>query len=99
MRAGVRNALERDHAAQWFSGLGDPQILIDHGAQAALLGQLSRAGHDGAGLLEAAREALVSAIHIGLAMAAAIAIVALWQSRRVPPVKLQHRAEPAILAD
>ena len=31
-------------------------------------------------LLEAAREALVAAIHIGLALAAVIAVVSVWQS-------------------
>jgi len=50
-------------------------------------------------LLESAREALVGAIHLGLAMAAIIAVVSVWQCRRVPPIKLQRKLEPVIHAD
>jgi EmrB/QacA subfamily drug resistance transporter len=96
---GVRSALERDQASHWFADLGDPQILINHEAQATLMSQLTQAGHNGAMLLEAAREALVAAIHLGLAVAAVIAVVSIWQSRRVPPVKLRRQVEPTILAD
>ncbi|CAG4890949.1 Multidrug resistance protein 3 [Paraburkholderia saeva] len=96
---GVRDALENDNATKWFEDLGDPQILINHDAQATLLGQLTHAGHNGALLLESARESLVSAIHIGLAVAAAIAVVSVWQSRRVPPIKLVRHVEPVIHAD
>ncbi|HKR40922.1 MAG TPA: MFS transporter, partial [Paraburkholderia sp.] len=53
----------------------------------------------GAPLLEAAREALVGAIHLGIAVAAAIAVVSIWQTRHVPPVKLQRKVEPVIHAD
>ncbi|RKR43183.1 MDR family MFS transporter [Paraburkholderia sp. BL17N1] len=97
--SGVRNTLENDHASQWFADLGDPQILINRDAQTTLLDQLAHAGHNGAMLLESAREALVSAIHLGLAMAAIIAVVSVWQSRRVPPIKLQRKLEPVIHAD
>jgi EmrB/QacA subfamily drug resistance transporter len=97
--SGVRDALARDQAEHWFADLGDPQILIDHGAQATLLSQLARAGHNGAMLLEAARESLVAAIHVGLALAALIAIVSVWQCRRVPPVRLTRKVEPAVAAD
>lgn len=97
--SGVRSALERDRASQWFGDLSDPQILINHEAQASLLGQLAHAGHNGAMLLETARETLVAAIHFGLAMAAIIAVVSVWQSRRVPPIKLQRKLEPVIHAD
>ncbi|MEC5408275.1 MDR family MFS transporter [Paraburkholderia sp. MPAMCS5] len=97
--SGVRRALESDHASQWFADLGDPQILINHEAQASLLGQLAHAGHNGAMLLETARQTLVAAIHFGLAMAAVIAVVSVWQSRRVPPIKLQRKLEPVIHAD
>jgi MFS family permease len=97
--SGVRNTLATNHATQWFAELGDPQILIDHPAQATLLAQLSNAGHDGAKLLEAARDGLVFAIHMGFAMAALIALVALWYSRRVPPIKFGRQAEPPPFAD
>ena len=97
--SGVRSALESERASQWFTDLGDPQILINHEAQASLLSELAKAGHNGAMLLENARETLVSAIHLGLAMAAIIAVVSIWQSRRVPPIKLQRKLEPVIHAD
>ncbi len=97
--SGVRSALERDQATHWFGDMGDPQILINRDAQATLLSQLAQAGHNGAVLLEAARESLVAAIHLGLAMAAVIAVVSIWQSRRVPPIKLHRQVEPTILAD
>jgi MFS family permease len=97
--SGVRSALEHDQATQWFPDMGDPQILINHDAQATLLGQLAHAGHNGAVLLESARESLVSAIHLGLALAAIVAVASIWQSRRVPPIKLKRQVEPTILAD
>jgi EmrB/QacA subfamily drug resistance transporter len=97
--SGVRSALTQDSAMRWFGDMGDPQILINRDAQSTLLSQMTHAGHNGAVLLEAAREALVAAIHLGLALAAVIAVVSVWQSRRVPPVKLHRQVEPTILAD
>jgi MFS family permease len=97
--SGVSLALEKDHAMRWVGDLSDPQILINREGQQALLSQLTAAGHSGAMLLEAAREALVAAIHIGLAVAAVVAVVSLWQSRRVPPVRLKGPQEPVILAE
>ncbi|WP_042299452.1 MDR family MFS transporter [Paraburkholderia kururiensis] len=97
--SGVRSALENDHAMQWFRDLGDPQILINHEAQATLTAQLAQAGHNGGVLLETAREALVAAIHLGLALAAAVAVISVWQSRRVPPVKLRRQIEPVVSAE
>lgn len=97
--SGVRNALEADRATHWFAALSDPQILINRDAQSKLVGQLTHAGHNGAMLLEAAREALVGAIHLGLAVAAAVAVISVWQSRRVPPVNLRRSAEPTVVAE
>ena len=95
--SGVRNALSADHAMQWHARLADPQILIDRAAQ--LVAELTRAGHNGALLLEAARESLVGAIHLGVAMAAVVAVVSVWQCRRVPPIALRHKIEPHVAAD
>ncbi|HVE11235.1 MAG TPA: MDR family MFS transporter [Paraburkholderia sp.] len=97
--SGVRSALDNDHASRWYAQLGDPQILIDHSAQANLLDQLARAGHNGAALLEAARESLVGAIHLGLGIATVVAVISIWHSRSVPPVKLTRKIEPAVAAD
>ncbi|QBQ95892.1 MDR family MFS transporter [Paraburkholderia pallida] len=97
--SGVHKALDADHAMHWFSQLSDPQILINRDAQHALIGELAQAGHNGAPLLEAAREALVGAIHLGIAVAAVIAVVSIWRTRRVPPIKLQRKVETVIHAD
>jgi EmrB/QacA subfamily drug resistance transporter len=98
--SGVRLSLDKDSASHWFSDLSDPQILINHEAQTTLLSQLAAAGHNGAILLESARESLVAAIHIGLAVAAVVAVLAVWQSRRVPPVRLKGaKIEPAVMAE
>ena len=96
--SGVRNALSADHAMQWHARLADPQILIDRAAQETVA-ELTRAGHNGALLLEAARESLVGAIHLGVAMAAVVAVVSVWQCRRVPPIALRHKIEPHVAAD
>jgi hypothetical protein len=96
---GVERALDADHATHWLPQLADPQILINRDAQASLLADLAHAGHNGAPLLEAAREALVGAIHLGIAVAAAIALVSVWQTRRVPLIKLHRKVEPVIHAD
>jgi EmrB/QacA subfamily drug resistance transporter len=97
--SGVQKALAADQATHWLPQLADPQILVNRDAQTALIGELAKAGHNGAPLLEAAREALVGAIHLGIALAALVALVSLWQTRRVPLIKLQRKVEPVIHAD
>lgn len=80
--------------------MSDPQILIDKAAQAGLLTELQQAGHNGALLLEQARVSLVTAIHLGLVIAAVAALVGLWRARRVPPVRLVRAGQqPAMAAD
>ncbi|KQR84720.1 disulfide bond formation protein DsbA [Burkholderia sp. Leaf177] len=98
--SGVQLSLDKDNAGHWFGDLSDPQILINHDAQTTLLSQLVAAGHNGVALLESARESLVAAIHIGIAVAAVVAVIAVWQSRRVPPVRLKGtKVEPAVMAE
>jgi EmrB/QacA subfamily drug resistance transporter len=97
--SGVRDALDADHASQWFANLGDPQILVNRDGQHTLLNELARAGHNGAVLLESARESLVGAIHMGLALGALVAVFAVWQSRRVPPIRLRKKIEPVVHVD
>jgi EmrB/QacA subfamily drug resistance transporter len=96
---GVSNALGADHAMQWWTTMRDPQILVNREAQQTLLDTLAHAGHDGARLLELAREALVAAIHAGIAVAAVVALIALWQCRRVPHVSIRRRSEPVPAAE
>jgi len=97
--SGVNTALDAAKATDWAPHLADPQILIDKAAQADLLTNLQQAGHNGALLLEQARLSLVSAIHLGLLLAALAALVGIWRVRRVPPVKLVHQQEPVMAAD
>ncbi|WP_253700270.1 MFS transporter [Cupriavidus pauculus] len=97
--AGVNASLASAHATDWAGRLTDPQILIDKAAQVELLTNLQQAGHNGALLLEQARVSLVSAIHLGLLLAAVAALVGIWRVRRVPPIKLVRVHEPVMAAD
>lgn len=96
---GVKDALHSSGAERWFDGMRDPRILVDVDAQHRLMQALTQAGFDGAALIGAAREALVAAIHVGLAVATAVAVFSVWQCRRVPQVKIRRAAEPAPLAE
>ena len=87
----VHTALASAQALPWLSRINDPQILINTAAQAELSAQLHAAGQDGAALIEAARTALVSSIHAGQALSIAVALLALWQMRRVPRLQLRSR--------
>lgn len=58
-----------------------------------LLAQLMQAGHNGSALLNAARDALVGAIHMGIAIAIVAALAGLWMVRRVPPIKFHDNAK------
>lgn len=97
--AGVTTALASANASEWTARMTDPQILIDKTAQAELLTNLQQAGHNGALLLEQARVSLVSAIHLGLLLAAIAALLGIWRARRVPPIKLARVHEPVMAAD
>ena len=77
----------------------DPQILVNQEAQHALLASLAHAGQDGAALLEQARVSLVTAIHASIAVAAVIAVVALWRCASVPHVSIKRRSEPVPAAE
>ncbi|KVE27017.1 disulfide bond formation protein DsbA [Burkholderia singularis] len=96
---GVRVALAADGALPWQARLADPHVLIDRAAQARVVDELARAGHHGAFMIDAARDALVSAIHLGIGVGAAVALFGVWQSRRVPPLELRRTLEPAVAAE
>ncbi|GLU32975.1 MDR family MFS transporter [Trinickia caryophylli] len=96
---GVRDALEMAGGTHWFEPMRDPQILVNLDAQRELVAQLARAGLDGPALIELAREALVGAIHAGIAVAMVIALVSLWQCKRVPHVRIARAVEPAPVAE
>jgi EmrB/QacA subfamily drug resistance transporter len=92
-RSGVHAALDTADAMPWFARFADPQILVGHRSQAALIAQLDAAGRNGARLLDLARDALVGAIHLGLVVSVLMAGLGIWYSRRVPPVKLGRLPE------
>jgi EmrB/QacA subfamily drug resistance transporter len=88
---GVDRVLAAHQALPWRGSFADPQVLIDHAGQARLFATLGHAGLDGAGLLEGARQALVSGIHAGMAVGVAVAVCAVWHCRRVPHIELRRQ--------
>jgi hypothetical protein len=97
---GVQSALEVAHGEQWLPQFRNPEILLNHAAQQSLLTQTAQAGRDGEAMLNAAREALVGSIHIGVALAIVVSLIGLWMVRRVPLVNFHHRPiKAAPLAD
>jgi hypothetical protein len=91
----VRDTLDAAHAAQWLPRLNDPQILINKAAQGTLVAELDALGQQGLVLIEAAREALVSSIHVGQMLSIAVAVLAVLQMRRVPKLQLRKRNDAA----
>lgn len=89
----VRSALEEGHATQWISQLSDPQILIDNAAQTQLAAQLHAIGQDSGVLIEAARVSLVSSIHVVQMLSVVVAVIAVWQMRRLPRLQLRRKVE------
>lgn len=86
--SGVERALEGQHASQWIKEFSDPDILINHDIQSALLAEMLKVGQNGSLLLEQARASLVSAIHGGIALLIVVCLVAMWVVRYMPLVKL-----------
>jgi EmrB/QacA subfamily drug resistance transporter len=89
----VQAALESAHASQWLPRVDDPQILVNAHAQHQFITELQALGQNGHALIEAARLALVSSIHMGQLLSVAVAVLALWQMRRIPPLQLRRRLE------
>jgi EmrB/QacA subfamily drug resistance transporter len=96
---GVQRTLELEHGQQWLGTFRNPEILLDKAAQQTLLEQTAQSGHDGAAMLNAAREALVGAIHMGVALAIVLSLLGLWMVRRVPPVSFSRPLDPAPVVD
>jgi EmrB/QacA subfamily drug resistance transporter len=89
----VHASLESAHASQWLPSLDDPQVLINKAVQNQLIAQLQRAGQNGVHLIDAAREALVSSIHLGQMLSIVVVVIAMLQMRRVPRLQLRRRGE------
>lgn len=77
----------------WLEPLRDPQILVTPEAHAQFLASAAQHGQDGVPLIEAARTTLVGAIHSGLLITLAVAVLALCYVRRLPPTRLARIIE------
>lgn len=97
--SGVQRALDAEQGQQWLSTFKDPEILLNHAAQQALLEQTAQVGRNGEAMLIAAREALTGAIHLGLTLAIIVALIGLWMARRVPLVSFNHPVAAAPVAE
>jgi hypothetical protein len=89
--SGIKQALARADATRWQSLLSSPQILVNKDAQATFIEQAGQNGHM---LVEAARQSLVAAIHVGQFIGIAVVLFALWRVRAVPRIRFKHRGVP-----
>ncbi len=92
---GVHRSLDSYQATQWFKSFASPELLVDRAEQAALIARLVNAGHAGTMMMNAARSALVTSIHVGLTLAAAAALLGLCLAWFVPPVRVERAAPRA----
>jgi EmrB/QacA subfamily drug resistance transporter len=94
---GVHRSLDSYQATEWFKSFASPQLLVDRAEQAALITRLVGEGHAGEAMMHSARDALVTSIHVGLAMAAVAALVGLCLTWFVPPVRVSYPDADAAL--
>lgn len=87
---GVHSSLDSYQAMQWFKSFASPALMIDRTGQAALVSRLVDAGHAGDAIMNSARSALIESVHVGLALAAAAALIGLCLTWFVPPVRVSH---------
>lgn len=76
---------------RWLPYLADSRVLVDPTFSAALRVKLDAAGFDGAALLDAARQTLVHAIHVGMGIAATAAVCATLLVYRISHVVFQPK--------
>lgn len=90
----VANALAgAPDAAAWQQQLANPEILLSQERQAALLAQLARAGHNGAALIDMARDALVHSIHVGFWLAIAVGLVSVLSVHKMPRISFRTSSD------
>jgi EmrB/QacA subfamily drug resistance transporter len=87
---GVHDSLRSYQAMQWFKSFASPAITVDRSGQANLVNQLVFAGHAGDAIMGSARQALVGAIHAGLAVAAGAALIGLCVTWFALPERTGH---------
>ncbi|MGS0892930.1 MFS transporter [Burkholderia stagnalis] len=77
--------------APWLTALADSRVLVDPAFRAALRAQLDVAGFEGDALLDAARQTLVHAVHVGMGVAAVAAGCATLLVYRISHVVFQPK--------
>jgi EmrB/QacA subfamily drug resistance transporter len=88
--AGAHESFDIYQISSWFKSLAGPGLIADRSEQAALISRLIMAGHGGGPAMQAAREALVKSIHMGLGLAAVAALIGLCLVWFVPPVRVDR---------
>ncbi|WP_442596822.1 MFS transporter [Parapusillimonas sp. JC17] len=87
----VRARFAQDAGTAWLANLEDPQTLMNSATQAEFSLQVQKLGLTSGGLIEQARESLVSAVHLGLASALVVACLGMVLVYRVPAIRLSRR--------
>ncbi len=82
-------------ASQWRPRFIDPRILVDEALRDTLLSELRTAGLDAPALFDAARDALVQSIHIGVMLTAVAALVAALLVRRISHITFRRAGASA----
>lgn len=86
----VRDSVPDSSDAPWFKLLLDPQVLVNQVSQSTFIAELQRAGLHGDIFIEAARQALVGGIHLGLFAAMVIALLGVAWVYRVPLIQFSR---------
>lgn len=90
---GVYRAVPDAALAPWGNALINPQVLVNKDIQSDFIAQLFRHDLNGAAFIEAARISLVDAVHVGLLVMLAVAIIATIWVVRLPFINLKRRSE------
>lgn len=77
-------------ASTWLPRFADPRILIDDGLRQRLVADLRPTGLDAQALVDAARDALVQSIHIGVMLTAVAALAAALIVRRIAHITFRR---------
>jgi len=90
---GVYRAVPDASQAPWGNTLINPQVLVNQAIQSDFIAQLFRHDLNGVAFIEAARISLVDAVHVGLMVMLAVAVIATIWVVRVPFINLKRRPE------
>jgi EmrB/QacA subfamily drug resistance transporter len=85
-RSTVGRALESSGGGDFRQQLANPEILLNHDMQLALVSRMTAAGRDGAAAIGMAREALVGAIHTGFWLTIVVGVFGYLGVRHMPRI-------------